>query len=89
MLSDAAIQITILIFIAAHTGALIWHFSRLNTTLTFLKDDITELRDNLAGYVSSSNLSEKLKRIWDAIDALRSENKELKEKISFRSRRES
>jgi len=60
--------ITIVIFLLIQTGGLIWFLSKLNSNLNFLTQTISRLEKSLEGFVNISHLSEKLKRVWDAIE---------------------
>jgi len=60
--------ITIAIFLLLQTGALIWFLSKLNASINFLTQTMSRLEKSLEGFVTVSHLTEKLKRIWDAVD---------------------
>ena len=62
------IIITIFIFILAQTGSLIWFLSKLSSNLSNLSNTVNELKQTLNSFVTIGHLSEKLKRVWGAIE---------------------
>lgn len=56
------------IFLLLHTGLLIWHLSRITTTLLFIHTDLTRLGRDFEKHVEKD--AEQFEATWKKIEAI-------------------